>query len=97
VWFASALHRYSSEHNATTTDSVTNKESARVLTNEELNLSTNQLRRYNEWAAGVARAHGEADAAESLEISIRFTFRPIFGRTVEARVGHSTHVLVIED
>lgn len=67
-----------------------------MLTNENFRLSDKQLRAYNEWAATVAKAHFNADAGESLEISIRFSFSP-FGREVIAVVGESQHKIVLED
>jgi hypothetical protein len=67
-----------------------------MLTNEMLLLSSEQLADYNAWAADISAAFFEEDCIESLEISLVFSFS-VLGRSVEARVGHSTmHTLVLE-
>jgi hypothetical protein len=67
-----------------------------MLTNNHFMLSDAQIAAYNLWAAERANHAWVADAAESLEIEVRFTFTP-FGRVVEAIVGGSNEKLVLED
>jgi hypothetical protein len=66
-----------------------------LLTNDDFHLTDEQLRAYNDWATKVSAAHFNADAGESLEISIRFSFS-LFGREVIAVVGASQHKIVLE-
>jgi hypothetical protein len=67
-----------------------------VLTNNKFMLSDAQIAAYNSWAAERATHIWTADAAESHEIEVRFTFTP-FGRVVEAIIGGSNEKLVLED
>lgn len=67
-----------------------------MLTNNDLQLSEAQLQQYNEWASKVAAAYGEADALESMSITLSFTFC-FLGRTVEAVVDGSKQKLVLDD
>jgi hypothetical protein len=67
-----------------------------MLTNKNFMLSDTQIAAYNAWAAEQASHAWAADAAESHEIEVRFTFTP-FGRVVEAIVGGSQKKLVLED
>lgn len=64
------------------------------MTNEDFSLTPVQLQRYEAWASELARPLWEADAAESIEVSVTFRFSS-FGRSVEARMGEA--LLVLED
>jgi len=64
------------------------------MNNEAVSLTDEQWRVYRDWVEKQAADFWEADAAESLEISLTFTFCPL-GRRVQARLGSST--LLIED
>lgn len=66
-----------------------------MVSNNIFRLSDEQLAAYTEWAQRQGAAHAEADALESLEISVTFTFTP-YGREVVASVGESNKRLVIE-
>jgi len=64
-----------------------------MLTNAAFQLNEEQLSRYNAWAAEKAKAFAEAEALESLQIDITFSFTPI-GREVVARCGSESLMLV---
>lgn len=63
-----------------------------MLENKHFELNPEQLSAYNAWAAKISEAHAKADAAESLEIQVVFSFSPI-GREVVARCGPQCLVL----
>jgi hypothetical protein len=64
------------------------------MDNADFHLSDEQIAQYEAWAASVARPLWNADAAESLQVTISFTFNSI-GRRVEARTA--TQTLLLED
>ena len=63
-----------------------------MLTNKNFMLSDEQLAKYNEWAGKKSAAAFDADAGDSHEIEIIFSFSP-YGRCVEARCGSEIFVL----
>ena len=63
-----------------------------MLTNSAFQLTEEQLSRYNAWAAEKAKGFADAEAMESLQIDITFSFTPI-GREVVARCGSESLVL----
>lgn len=65
-----------------------------MIDNSMFHLNDEQLRAYDQWMTEIAKSHWNADAAESLQATVSFTFTA-FGRRVEARVGE--HRLVLED
>jgi len=62
-----------------------------LLTNSAFALTEEQLSAYNAWAEKMARAHAQANAADSLAVDITFTFTP-FGRGVYADVSSSRRI-----
>ena len=64
------------------------------MDNTNFHLSDKQLARYTAWAGNIAEPLWDADAAESLQVTISFTFNSI-GRRVEARIAG--HTLLLED
>lgn len=67
-----------------------------AVTNNLFMLSDKQLAAYTEWAQQRAEEHAAADALESLEISVTFTFSP-YGREIVARVGSTGPRLVLQE
>jgi hypothetical protein len=64
------------------------------MTNDDFALTREQLDQYEAWSAECVRPLWEADAAESIEISVTFRFSAL-GRRVEACFGEAR--LVLED
>ncbi len=65
-----------------------------MIDNSMFHLTDEQLRAYDQWMTTIAKSHWSADAAESLQATLSFTFTAL-GRRVEARVGE--HHLLLED
>ena len=57
-------------------------------------LSDEQLKKYNDFASKISKAHADADCLESIQINITYSFSP-FGRCVEVNCG--TQRLTLED
>ena len=64
------------------------------MNNEAVSLTDEQWQMYRDWIETQAAGLWDADAAESIEVSLTFTFCSI-GRRVQARLGSS--MLLIED
>lgn len=65
-----------------------------MLTNKQFELTPNQLKKYNAWAAERAEAAAVGDAILSHAISISFTFSPLGGEVI-AKCGRAE--LILED
>lgn len=56
------------------------------MKNSDFHLSDEQLAAYHRWSRRIARAHWCADTAESISVTMAFTFTSI-GRQVQACIG----------
>jgi len=65
-----------------------------MLDNSMFHLGDEPLLIYDQWIAAIAKSRWQADAAESLQATISFTFTAL-GRRVEAHAGG--HHLLLED
>ncbi len=62
------------------------------MDNSAFHLTDEQLAQYKEWVDNIVRPLWGVDAAESVSVTVSFTFFSL-GRCVEARIGGCTLVL----
>lgn len=64
------------------------------MDNRDFHLTDEQLAAYHRWSRRIVRSFWTADAAESINATIAFTFTSI-GRSVQAHIGTETLLLEV--